>query len=448
MRHWLAAAVLVTVGAGCATHSDPTLSPEAFVTRRPAIGRESNEPIDRPGALTYDAQHVPEHMAADGQPISPVVRDHVRNADRIEIPAAATRPSTESVASIQSAGVISEPTTGPTGVSTATFQYVGAVVAEVNGQPIYADKVLARLERALSSEAKHRDLSSFRVLADELVHQEIAYLVRDELQFAAAEKSLDKNDKELAKNLTVDWRRKQITAAGGAEAEARARFAAQGQNFEEAAREEYRHLVFEIYLQRKILPLVQVSADDIRHYYQDHIRDFTVAAAAKFRVIKIDIQKNGENAAMAKAREVAQRAQGGDDFAALAAQFNDDPILQGNKGAVGENGWMEKGAYVNEKLEQAVWQLKPRQITPIMQIGDYIYIAKLEDIRDGKARTFEDAQVQEAIEQKLRGEQLSKLTRKQTEDLEKNAVIVPKIGMDKVAVDMVMQRYPLWASAK
>jgi len=448
MKKWLAATMLMTLGAGCATHSDPTLSPEAFVDRRPAIGRGSNEPIDHPGALTYDSQHPPEHMAADGQTISPLVREHVRNADRIEIPSPTTSSANSEVAApTQPAIAASEPTTGPTGVSTATFQYVGAVVAEVNGKPVFADKVLARLERALATEARHRDQATFRMLAEELVHREIAYQLSDEVHFAAAEKALDKNDKELAKSLTMDWRRKQVTAAGGAEAEARARFAAQGQNFEEAATDEYRHLMWEIYLQRKIMPLIQISAEDIRRYYQDHIRDFSVSAAAKFRVIKIDLQKD-ESAAMAKAREVLQRANAGDDFVELASRFNDDPILQGNKGAVGENGWMEKDAYVNEKVEQAVWQLKPGQVTPLIQVGNYVYIAKLEAIRDGKARTFEDPQVQDAIEQKLRGDQLTKLTKKQTEDLEKNSVIWTNQGMDQVAVDMVMQRYPLWAAGK
>jgi parvulin-like peptidyl-prolyl isomerase len=446
MRHWLAAAALVVAG-GCAARSDPTLSPEAFVDRRPAIGRGSNEPISQPGPLTYDAQHQPPHEAADGLRISPEVRNQVRNAEQTEV--SAPLAASEQAPSTQQSAAATGPTTGPSGVTTATFQYVGAVVAEVNGHPIFADKVLARLERALASEAKHRDQSNFKMMADEMVHREIEYLISDEVYFAAAEKSLDKNDKELAKNLTMQWRQRQISLAGGSEAEARARYAAQGQDFEDVARQEYRNLVQQIYLSRKIYPLVQISADDIRRYYEDHIRDFTVAAAAKFRVIKIDVAKSGgADAAMAKAREIRQRGESGEDFADLAGRFNDDPLLQGSKGAVGDNGWMEKDAYVNEKLEKAVWNLHPGEITPLIESGNYIYMAKLEAIRGDKSRPFEDPQVQEGIKQKINGEQLSRLTRKQIQDLEKNAVVDRKAGMDKVTVDMAMQRYPLWAAAK
>lgn len=438
------AGVLVTASlAGCGARPDPTLPPEAFVNRRPAIGPGSNEPIDRAGALEVDAQHAPRREAGGAQTISPTVQNAVQSPS-VHVAQSATQAAEPPT---MPATAASAPSTAPAGITTAQYQVVGAVLAEVNGKPIFADKVLSLLDRPLSAEARKYgdDRQRFRAYAADMVHKTIIYLVNDEVEFAAADKSLDKKEKELATMLTIEWRKNQTRAAGGSEAEARRRFAEQGQSFEDAAKEEYRKLVEQIYLQRKIIPLVQVNAQDLRRYYQDHLRDYSVAAAARFRVIKIDVAKSGSREkAVNKAAEVYQWAAAGEDFAELAGKFNDDPRLMERKGAVGATGWMEKGEYVVDKVDEAVWKMKPGEVSPPIDTGNALYLVKLEELKPGRTKPFENSEVQEAIKEKLFAEQFHKLEGRQIEDLKKNAVVVTNPGMEQIALEMVMQRYPVW----
>ena len=239
----------------------------------------------------------------------------------------------------------------------------------------------------------------------------IAFLEGDELEFAAADKELDKPDHALAEAIVVQWRNHEITLAGGSEAELRKRYLEQGLSLEDAATDKYRLTLVQIYYQRKILPLIDVSAQDIRRYYDANIRSFSHPAAAQFRVIKIDVAKSGSlEEAKKKAQMILGRQMNGESFADLAGKFNDDPSLMRSKGAVGGNGWMERGAYVVEKVEEAVWKLSPGQVTPEpIADGRALYLAELDAIQPGSVQSFDDREVQSAIEEKLRRAQFDRI---------------------------------------
>ena len=66
---------------------------------------------------------------------------------------------------------------------------IGTVVAEANGQPIYADKVLPAVDPELSAKARLDDMneSKFRVIAAGLLKEQIDSEIVEELEFAAAE---------------------------------------------------------------------------------------------------------------------------------------------------------------------------------------------------------------------------------------------------------------------
>ncbi len=245
-------------------------------------------------------------------------------------------------------------------------------------------------------------------------------------------------------------RKNQTRLAGGSKVQTDFQFAAAGIDSDEAAQEKYRAILAEIYYTRKIYPLIDVSADDIRRYYQQNIAQYTIPESAQFRVIKIDdARSGGKEKARAKRRKIVTRAKTGEDFADLSGRFNDDPTLMNSKGAVGENGQMPKGAYVVEPVENAVWKLHPGEITdPPIDTGDAFYIAKVESLQAGGTKPFSDPQVQESISAKLERLQLDKLRAKHLEELRKNSIIVPVDGMDQVVMEMLAQKYAQWAKAK
>ena len=408
-----AASVLFLTGWGC-SHDTTTrpLSPDAFI---------------------------------GGQGQSAVVTAAPTTAPAAVEPVAVSPPTATNTAT--ASPVMADDTPAPTpGVSGGQFQIVDALVAVVNEKPIYASKILSTLDRPLHQKARALRIDDFAAYAAKVIDNEVQEQIYAELEFAAAQKTLDDDDRKLADELTREWRKQQIRDAGGSMELARNKARANGSEFEDLIEDQYRLNMTKIYYQRKIFPHIQVSADDMRQYYDRH-RDseFTEHEAAKYRVIKIDARlAGGTDKALDKAAEKMQRIRSGGDFARMAAEENDDPALAAT-GGFPIIGWMNRGAYVEDKVEQAVWRLQVGQVTDVISTGDAFYIAKLEDRRPGLVKPFESQTVQMRIEEVLRSEQYRKLRHDQQQNLKDEAAIRSTGDMMQKALAIAMQKYVVWA---
>jgi len=375
------------------------------------------------------------------------------------------------------------PATRPArGASLGTYMIVGTVLAEVNGQPIYADKVLARLDADLRAQARRLDPQQFRKHAASVIRKQVEELIRDELEFAAAQRSNSDEERDMAAHLTFIWRQREITKAGGSLAVARQRWlnppdGSQGVDFDEKVMEQYRLYMVLIHYQRHIWPRVQVSADDMRRFY-DRYRDelFVEKPAIRFRRIRIEVRGDREKA-LARAREVREKALRGEDFGELASAYNDNRLWAKNRGYMelveekpaapeppaGEPdiltppdqpapatmpavapkvpAWYLKGSLRAEKLEKALFELEPGQITEVIEDGNGFDIGKLEEKRPGRVREFEDPQVQQLIRRRLETEQRQQLRQKEQRKLMELGIWRIEEKNLETAVEMAMQKY-------
>jgi parvulin-like peptidyl-prolyl isomerase len=462
-RKLLCGAMILASTGGCAlfNHDDvQPLTAEAFVAHR-VEGRANPEPIDQPGQVIVDGVKPPtEEDAAT----PPVARD-TRNTNEIS-PAvrrslqsrAQTRPATKARSAspaTRPASVVAAQRKRPTTRPDPGGQFVifGTVLARVNEQPIYAHKLLAQLDKPLRTEARQHDLRGFRLIAADLIEKELARQVREELVYSIAEKSLDVREKEFSRALAAQWKKEEITKAGGSEELAKRRWAEEGWEFNDRLDYEYRRSVVRVYYQRRVLPLVHVRAGEIRQYYEAHKdTEFTDPARAKFRVIRIDPRQlklpGGSAEARRLAAQVRDRATEG-NFAKLARETN-DPTLRATGGLVpgSDEGWLPKGTYVAEKVEDAVWSLEPGQVTDVIEEKGAYYVARLEDRQDALAHEFEDLEVQKRIDETLRAQQLEKLQKQRQDAMLKQSVVWENPQRTQPALDMAMQRYSQWASAE
>lgn len=461
---------------GCGSDAGPQpLTADAFV-RRPA--REiaddlGGNPVDRPGQLVDSGVRPPAAPALPDRPgpaadadtvreIGPTVRAAVRS------PAAeATRPSNAGNGGTVPAGTVTppppvsrpaadvaaappRPTTGP-----GTYVELGAVLMVVNGRPIFTDKVLTAIEPALAVEAKKRNESNFRELAAALIENQIRLYKRDELEYATAERTLDAQDKALARAITIQWRQKKITEAGGSlELAKRKAIDEQGIDFDEMVERQNRLHLIQIFYQKRVIPLIQVAAADIRDYYNTHKdTEFTTHGSAKFRVIKVEFGRYAgrKDEALTKADRIQKQAAAAPaSFASLAGDrnVNDDALLAGNGGYVLKDGWVDQGAYRVTAVDKAVFQMRPGQVSDLIQTDTAFYIVNVEELKAGGVQPFDDLQVQDRIREKLRAEQFAGLRDKHVADLEKNASTDRKDDAIRGAMNIVMRRYGQWASAQ
>jgi parvulin-like peptidyl-prolyl isomerase len=469
-RHLAAGVVVVAAvvtGGGCAREERPrTLGARHFVdgTNGQGVGRIPVDPgsrVDRPGLIAPDAQtrvNVVDLMRTDEEieaaragesvrSVSPTVERGIRpygEPPPINGPVAngsATRAGTQPAAGADGAG------TRPAG---AGFLTLGAVVADVNGEAIFADQVIEKLEPQLAAEARNLDEQRFRTFATQQIARQVANLIEDKLEFATAQRNLDAKEKELVQARAMAWRQEQVTAAGGSLEAARRTFADEDKDFEEAVADYYRTMMVRYYYQKKVFPQIAVTAEQVRAYYDRNVdKEFTEYGTATFRLIKVDPRRTGgdRSAALAKAELLRARAAAGEDFAALAREGT-DPNLARTGGQIPP---IQRGSFAVEKVEQAVWRLQPGEVSEVIDGGDAYYVAKLESRQEGRVRPFEDAAVQAEIDNKLRSEQFGERREKVQEALLKGAIVRGHPAardydpaLLRPAVEIAMQRYPAW----
>jgi len=468
-RFWMLTGGLTVASllAGCGGNGEQTARPltaEQFAVRGASIppdgGRLTGAPVDQAGPIRhYDGTGRPadpqQPSAANPSPqgtprsISPVIDQTVKSPYQADGNAAASLPPATTRVDLASTTRPAAPApAGDNGGPRAVD--VGFVVMEVNGKPIYSDKVLSALERPLAAEARNKSPDGFRALARQLLEQQVQLYKRDELEVAAADLALEPADKQLAQALTTQWRQQQITAAGGSLEVARQKARDGGWDFDDLVQQEYRRKLVQIFYQKRILPKVFVPPADQRAYYErNKAKEFSKPGRLKFRVIKIDPREPGfvsNDAAYQLAQDVQKRAQT-EDFAKLADEINKD----GRGGAVGlpdSGGWVDANSYHSEKVEQAVAQLQPGQVTDVIE-GEkrQLFIAKLEAIQQATEQPFDDPKVQEAIAQKLRSMQFNVLREAHVRQLESNAVTRRNEGKLDDLLELVMRKYPQWSKA-
>jgi parvulin-like peptidyl-prolyl isomerase len=311
---------------------------------------------------------------------------------------------------------------------------LGTMVAEVNGTPIFANKVLTLLEPTLRAKARELDDVHYKLAAEDFIQKQVQELVRSELEYAAAVDNLDDEARNAADALTTQWRQRQVTDAGGSEELARRKAAADGVDFDDAVREQYRNFMTQIYYQKKVIPRIVVTPTMMQEYYRDHVEtDFTQHDHVTFRLIKIDPDDAGSKEdALAKIKSIRDRAAAGEDFAALASTENDDPGLRSILGEVS----VDKGAAFNTP---------PGQLTDIIYTHGAYYLAKVESRTQGKVTPFSDQALQDQIRAKLRSEQFRALREQEQKKLESEAIVRIDPSMLDATVEMAMQNYPVWS---
>ena len=335
---------------------------------------------------------------------------------------------------------------------------LGGVVAEVNGTPIYAGKVLSVLDPILREKAKKLDADSFRKQAKQDIERRIQELIRLELFYAAAQRSLDPDDKRLADLMTVQWRMQQITKAGGSVELARRRARDEfGMDFDEMAQEQSRNELIRIYDQKKIIPRIQVSGSDIREYYDKHLADqFSATERVKFRLLKVDIAKTGgKEKAIAKVDDKLKRARAGEDFAEMVQKENDERMF-----ATKDPLDMNPASFAIAPVREALEKLQPGEVSDPISDSTGYYLVKLEQRTPGRVRPFEEQKVQDEIRTKLRLEQYGRLRQQDLGHLLANSVVKPDTAvlsgakpptpaeaqMMNIALDMAMQKYYQYAA--
>ena len=168
--------------------------------------------------------------------------------------------------------------------------------------------------------------------------------------------------------------------------------------------------ILQSYLLRELQQRLSVSEEEIRRYYDEHKSEFEQVRARHILFSTRPVARDGNpppdrEAVRRKAEEVLRRARAGEDFAALAREFSDDP---GSKDKGGDLDFFGRGRMVRE-FEEAAFALKPGQISDLVQTSYGFHIIKVEARRIAPLDEETRLQIEQTLRQKKIQERIDRI---------------------------------------
>jgi len=160
----------------------------------------------------------------------------------------------------------------------------------------------------------------------------------------------------------------------------------QGMDFEAWKKQAEDYLLAQGVVYSELQSSIIVEDSEVLNYYKLHPQEFTEPAEYKLRAIFISSEGRSEAEIGAKKSEISQKISSGQDFASLASSSSEGPEKQNQ----GDLGRFKKGE-LEKTLEQAVESLKVGEVTPWLQVKGGWYILKLEEKKESRLKSFEEA---------------------------------------------------------
>ncbi len=151
---------------------------------------------------------------------------------------------------------------------------------------------------------------------------------------------------------------------------------------------------------------IHPTDEQLHQYYKDHLAEFGTEEMRHARHILVAVPQGADEkavaAARAKAEDILKKVKAGQDFAALARKYSDDP---GSAKQGGDLGFFTKGDMA-PAFAKAVFSLKPGQVSGIVRTSFGFHIIKLLEVKAGKTKTF--AQVKDELVNEYRHDKAEK----------------------------------------
>jgi hypothetical protein len=419
-------------------------APTAPGTANPGGGLDTRgiERNDRPGLLPQSA--AVEAQTAERPDLPPLIEpgEEIRELR-----------ATPDVPDLPLPGeAIEEPAEAKPPLSAGESMPLGGVIARVNGEAIYTDEILRAIRPVLRARSRTLDRPAYERAAQQEIVRQLQQVINDRLALEAARRRLSEREKQFVQARTFQYRQEQITRAGGSAAVAdRLAREAGFESFDELVLRKNDELMIDTFRERKLRPMVQVTADEMRRRYQrDGAEMFDRPASAEYRLIRVaDAAAGSEVAALDKARNIRAQLDGGADFAEVAAtEANDDPSLRRRGGSLGM-GELERGSYRFPEVEAAIFDnpaiAEGDVFGPIRVQGGYM-IGRVDSLTPAQSGDFGDREVQAELRRVISREKYVRLVEEESTNRQNEAAIGQVDGGMQAALQIALRDYDLWTA--
>ncbi|MBI5554542.1 MAG: peptidylprolyl isomerase [Elusimicrobia bacterium] len=129
---------------------------------------------------------------------------------------------------------------------------------------------------------------------------------------------------------------------------------------------------------------------EVQKYYEEHQKELKQDEQARARHILIRVDEKADlktqSAALKKTQEIQAKVKKGEDFAALAKEFSEDP---GSKENGGDLGFFTKETMVPE-FSKVAFALKPGQVSDLVKTSFGYHLIKVEETKPAKQLALDD----------------------------------------------------------
>ncbi|MDH1263658.1 SurA N-terminal domain-containing protein [Pseudomonas sp. GD03944] len=140
---------------------------------------------------------------------------------------------------------------------------------------------------------------------------------------------------------------------------------------------------------------VDVNEDDLKNAYESEVANLGDQRQAAHILVEVN-DSVSEDEAKAKIEDVQKRLQGGEDFAALAKEFSDDP---GSASEGGDLGYAGPGVY-DPAFEDALYALEQGQVSAPVRSDFGWHLIKLLGVQSAEIPSFDS--LKEKLERDLK----------------------------------------------
>ena len=155
-----------------------------------------------------------------------------------------------------------------------------------------------------------------------------------------------------------------------------------------------RDLLVERVLESAVYQDLNIDADTVRGFYEQHVDQFTENGGVRARHILIGASPDAESTERAEARQRAEQlrleAEGGADFAELAQEHSEDP---GSAANGGDLGLVVPGQTVTA-FEEALFSLEPGKLSEVVETPFGFHVIQLTERLDARTVPFDEAHEQ------------------------------------------------------
>jgi peptidyl-prolyl cis-trans isomerase C len=300
-----------------------------------------------------------------------------------------------------------------------------AVAVTVNGREITESDVQALVEPALE-----RIATRTSHLPPEFVDQQEKRLRQQVLEKLIVEKLLDAEVEKANIEVTEQEVMEGIGALASSQQpplsveDLRSQIEARGRDFDEFKQQIQRQLGYNKLFQSQQIEAIDIGEDEVKQYYSEHSEDFVTPERVRASHILIKPDESDPNTdpnqakveARAKTEELLKRIQNGEDFAELAKVHSACPSSERG----GDLDFFGRGQMV-APFEKAAFELKPGQVSDIVETEFGYHIIKVTDHNDAVVIPFDQAK--DSIVAQLRRGRQREMVEKYIQSLKAKAEI-------------------------